>query len=579
MTTAGWFPALLGYLIPVGLFLLGWGGMEPRRTRRAATLGALSLSLATLGYFAVGFAFHLGGAGWMSDRPGLQALRAIYGGGGELGWGLIGLSGFLLSGDGATEEMLSLYVIYLPLVTAAVLLLMLSVSAQARSWQATVGGMVMTAVLFPLAACWAWGGGWLANLGSTVHRGHGFVDHAGSAVVYLLGGSTALGALVGLRRKLPRGEAGKPDEMPPAHFPLLANLGALLFGLGCLGWSLSEPFHTAGAELSLLHIGVNGALAGAGAILVSQVYCWLTVGHADPLMSARGMVAGLVAIAAGAPVVPMWAALLVGAVAGLLLPLGVYFVERVLRLPDATATVALGITSGLWGTLAVALFSDGRWGQGWNGIGLLEYRTVLGQGVTGYLAATDLGLSADGPGQMLAQLAGIGAIGALGFLVSWFVFAVLDAPYRTLNVGRTEAVVLEEVSEVAEELEGPAPAGGETAVPAQVGGEVNFRAAGAGSAEQKREQSTQTDDVTAGLSEAEKDREPAVELSGQESESELAGIVPMLARGEEPGGLESGFKIAEDESAPGETEATSRKGGFKDKVREAVERWTEFLHR
>ena len=158
MTTAGWLPALLGYLIPVGLFLLAWGGMEPAKARKAATLGALSLALAVLGYFAVGFAFHLGGAGWMSNDSGLQALRSLYGGGGELGWGLVGLTGFVLSGDSATEEMLSLFVIYLPLVTTAVLLLMLSASTQARGWQAALGGGVMATVLFPLVACWAWGG-------------------------------------------------------------------------------------------------------------------------------------------------------------------------------------------------------------------------------------------------------------------------------------------------------------------------------------------------------------------------------------------------------------------------------------
>ena len=73
MAIETWLPGLLGYLIPVGLFLLAWGGMEQRLARRAATVGALALALATLGYFAVGFAFHLGGAGLASDQPGLES--------------------------------------------------------------------------------------------------------------------------------------------------------------------------------------------------------------------------------------------------------------------------------------------------------------------------------------------------------------------------------------------------------------------------------------------------------------------------------------------------------------------------
>ncbi|RLC96423.1 MAG: hypothetical protein DRI77_08580, partial [Chloroflexi bacterium] len=423
MTLETWLPALLGYLIPVGLFLLAWGGMKPQRARRAATLGALSLALAALGYFAVGFAFHLGGAKYVSDLPGLQGLDDLHG---VSGWGLIGLKGFFLTGPAATPEALRLFVNYVPLVATAVLLVVLSASGRAQGWQVALGGLLVATVLFPLAACWAWGGGWLASLGSTVERGHGFVDHSGSGVVYLLGGLAALGALVGLRERLPRTEPGRPEEMPPAHFPLLANLGALLFGLGWLGWSLSMPFHVLGAELSLERIAVNGLLAGAGAILASQTYCWFAVGHADALMSARGAAAGFIAISAGAPFVPPWAALLVGALAGLLLPLGVYLVERVLRLPDETATVALGITAGLLGLLVVALFADGLWGQGWNGVGLQEYHTVAGQGVTGFFPAEKFG-AGDGPGQLIAQLAGIGAIGLPAFLVSWLMFLGLGA--------------------------------------------------------------------------------------------------------------------------------------------------------
>jgi Amt family ammonium transporter len=437
MAIETWLPGLLGYFIPVGLFLLAWGGMEQRLARRAATVGALALALATLGYFAVGFAFHLGGAGLVSSQPGLEGLVRLFAGEGELAWGLVGLAGFFLADEAATPEALTLFVIYLPLVATAVLLPVLSVSGRARGWQVATAGLVVAAVLFPLAACWVWGGGWLANLGITLERGHGFADYAGSAVVYLLGGMAALGALLGLGHRLPPGEPGQPEEMPPAHFPLLANLGALLFGMGWLGWSLSVPFHVAGAELNLPLIAVNGLLAGAGAILVSQAYCWITVGHADALMAARGAAAGFVSISAGAPFVPPWAALVTGALAGLLLPLGVYLVERVLRLPDRTATVPLGVAGGLWGALAVALFADGRWGQGWNGVGLTEYHTVAGQGVTGFLRAE--GLIGDGPGQLIAQLAGIGAIGLLAFLIGWLLFLGLNVLYRPRGEGELEA--------------------------------------------------------------------------------------------------------------------------------------------
>jgi Amt family ammonium transporter len=432
MTIESWLPALLGILTPVGLFLLAWGGMEPQRARRSATVGALALAVGTLGYFAVGFAFHLGGAGLMSDQPGLAGLTRLFAGQGDLDWGLIGLAGFFLAGDAATPQAFALFFTYLPLVASAVLLTVLSICGRARGWQMLVSGLLVASVLFPLAACWAWGGGWLAKLGLTLQRGHGFVDYAGSGVVYLMGGCASLGALIGMGYRSALDPPDEPQEMPPAHFPLLANLGALLFCLGWLGWSLSSPFHIAGAAVNLPRVAVNGLLAMAGAVVASQTYCWFTVGHADPLMSARGAAAGCVALAAGAPFIPPWAALVVGIVAGLLLPLGVYIVERVLRLADATATAALGMTAGAWGLLAVALFADGRSGQGWNSLGSIEYRTVPDQGVTGFIPAS--GMIADGRGQMVAQLAGLGAMAILAWLVTWLVAVVLSLPYRRGNV-------------------------------------------------------------------------------------------------------------------------------------------------
>ncbi|HEC36164.1 MAG TPA: hypothetical protein ENI39_06480, partial [Anaerolineae bacterium] len=378
MATETWLPLVLGYLIPVGFFLLGWGGIEPERARRAATQGLLALALAALGYFAVGFAFHLGGAAVVSDLPGLAGLDRLVGYRVEAGlyWGMIGLDGFFLAGDADTPEALVLFATYLPMVATATLLPVLSLAARARGWQTALIGMLVAALLFPLVACWVWGGGWLAALGRTVERGHGLVDYAGSGVVYLLGGTVALGGLLALGRGPAREE---PAQMPPAHFPLLANLGALLVAVGWLGWSLGAPFHAAGAQVDPGRVAVNGLLAVAGATLTCLIYCWLALGHGDPLMVARGAAAGLVAVSAGAPFLPPWAALIVGGVAGLLLPLGVYLVDHLLRLADGTAAAATGALSGLWGLMAVALFADGRWGQGWNGVGLEEYRTVVGQ--------------------------------------------------------------------------------------------------------------------------------------------------------------------------------------------------------
>ena len=414
------FPPILGYLLPIGFFLLAWGGMEPERARRAAIQGLVALALATVGYFATGFAFHLGGAAVFSDRPGLGALDSIWSPLDRvrgLGWGVIGLKGFFLGGAD-TPQALALFAAYLPMAATAVLLPVLALFGRARGGWVALMGLLTGALLFPLAACWVWGGGWLASMGQTLARGHGAVDHAGSGVVYLLGGMMAWGALTALGREPPQ---EGPAEMPPAHFPLLANLGVLLVVVGWLGWSLSGPLHADGARLDAGRMAVNGSLALAGATLTSLFYCWLALGRGDSLMVARGAAGGLVALSAGAPFLPPWAALVVGVVAGLLVPLGVYLVDRLLRLADATAAVAVAALPGLWGLLAVALFADGRWGQGWNGVGAEVYRTVIGQGVSGFLVAP--GFLGDGPGQMVAQVVAVVAIGLLGFAGGWLTMA------------------------------------------------------------------------------------------------------------------------------------------------------------
>jgi ammonia channel protein AmtB len=160
------------------------------------------------------------------------------------------------------------------------------------------------------------------------------------------------------------------------------------------------------------------------------LYCWIAVGQADPLMSARGAAVGFIAVSAGAPFFRPWSALATGFLAGALLPLGVYVVDRLMRLPDDTAAVSLGLVGGLIGLLVVPLLADGRWGQGWNGVGLDEYRNVLGLGVVGVLPARGFPSSArDGLGQLIAQLAGAGAIIVVGFLVGLLPFLLMQVPF------------------------------------------------------------------------------------------------------------------------------------------------------
>ena len=395
-------PWLWGYFLPVGLLLLTWGGLPPHKARRVTPVAALALALAVVGYWATGFAFHLGGAQAVRpDDPALSGLQVLF----PLiprnaGWGFVGLSGFFLSGPDITPAVLALFLSYLPLMASAVLLVTLAL-ADTRRWLMVSAGALAGTLVFPVAACWMWGGGWLAHLGDTLALGHGFVDFGGSALVLWLPGALALGVLLFQPRHVPE----DPPAPPPAYFPLLANLGVLLMGIGWIGWTLSAPFHTGGATWDWHRAALSALLGMAGATLTSQLYAWLVTGELEALLAARGLAAGWGAALASAPFVPPWSALVIGLLGGLLFSFILYLVDVVVRVRDAAATVALGVVGGLWGLLSVAFFADGGAGQGWNGV---TAASGLG-GVSGIFFG-------GGVGQLTAQIVGLTAVGVWGLL-------------------------------------------------------------------------------------------------------------------------------------------------------------------
>ena len=420
----------LAFLIPVGFTLLASGGMPEKKAVPTAVMGLAATGLALVSYLACGFALQFGGIGLVSDLPGLSGLiwewsplDVTWG----TGWGALGLKGFLLQKGADTPLAHALFFSQLPLVITVSLIPLLTMRGRVKSSALVLGALLIAAVVYPVVSNWVWGGGWLANLGLNLELGHGFVDFAGSGMIHLLGGVAALGGILAFGLRSERTE--KPAQMPPVHLPLLAILGSLLLLIGWLGLVLSNPLYMLGKDLSGSQMVVNVVLAASGSILVTMLYAWFTTAEANVLMASRGLAAGLVAISASCPFVPSWTALVIGVVAGLLLPLGIYFIEYLLRLDDPAAAVATHALSGLWGLLAMAIFADGHYGAGWNGVGAEEYLGIAGQGVSGYLVAS--GLQIDLPNQLYAQLIGIAAIAIVGFALAWVLFKVLSLATRT----------------------------------------------------------------------------------------------------------------------------------------------------
>jgi Amt family ammonium transporter len=159
----------------------------------------------------------------------------------------------------------------------------------------------------------------------------------------------------------------------------------------------------------------------AGGTLSAQLGSWFAKGRLEPQAAPRGALAGLFAVSAGAPFVPLWSALVIGAVAGLLLPLTTCGLRHLLHFEDVTSAISAYVLPAAWGLLAVALFADGRWGQGWN-----ITSGAAGQGISGLLTGTGLQVNS---GQLAAQLCGCAALWALGFLLPWGIFRLVSAGY------------------------------------------------------------------------------------------------------------------------------------------------------
>jgi Amt family ammonium transporter len=246
----------------------------------------------------------------------------------------------------------------------------------------------------------------------------------------------------------PKTEEDEPPllskPMPSAYLPLLSLLGG---GLIIVGWfGLSTAIHTpTAANFIPAQAATAGLLAALAGALTAAAYSWFTTGAFNPLMTARGLIAGLIIAVAGAPFVPIWILVLAGLLVGLGLPLLIYLFEHRLPLEDDLGIVATYGLSALAGSLLVAFVADGQTGQGWNGLGLTDYRGVAGQGVSGLLVAP--GFASDWPGQLQAQLLGLSVILAWTLLLSFLFFQGVKLAGRT-----RQRVELEPVEEL------PAPA-------------------------------------------------------------------------------------------------------------------------
>ena len=209
---------------------------------------------------------------------------------------------------------------------------------------------IISALIYPIEAHWIWGGGWLSQMG--------FHDFAGSCAIHMVGGISALigakilGPRIGKFTKDKSGKITKVNAFPGHNLPLGA-LGVFILWLGWYG------FNGAAATTveQLGSIFVTTTIAPAIATVVCMIFTWIKYGKPDVSMCLNASLAGLVAITAPCDVTDAFGAIVIGAVAGLLVVFGVWFLDYKLRIDDPVGAVAVHCLNGIWGTLAVGLFA------------------------------------------------------------------------------------------------------------------------------------------------------------------------------------------------------------------------------
>ncbi|MGN0537736.1 MAG: ammonium transporter [Acutalibacteraceae bacterium] len=220
---------------------------------------------------------------------------------------------------------------------------------------------VISAVIYPVEAHWIWGGGWLAKLG--------FVDFAGSCAIHMVGGISALiGAIIlgpRIGKFVKDKKTGKvTPKAIPGHSLTLGALGVFILWFGWYGFNGAA----ANSDAHLAQIFVTTTIAPAVATCVTMAITWIKHGKPDVSMSLNGSLAGLVAITAPCADVDAIGAVVIGAVAGALVVFGVWLLDYVLKVDDPVGAVAVHMFNGIWGTIAVGLFANGKGQDGITGL-------------------------------------------------------------------------------------------------------------------------------------------------------------------------------------------------------------------
>ncbi|MDY2945093.1 MAG: ammonium transporter [Lachnospiraceae bacterium] len=384
VNTVAWvlFATALVYFMQAGFALCEAGLTRAKNTGNILMKNMMDFCIGTPCFWLIGFSimFH-GGLG-----------------------GFIGTPDLLIRGSYTAENSvvpqtmpLWCYVIFQTVFCATAATIVSGSMAERTNFKAyCVYSAMISLIIYPICGHWSWGGGWLQQLG--------FHDFAGSAQVHNVGGIIAMLGAWMLGPRIGKYDKNGKAHAIPGHNLTAAALGVFILWFCWFGFNGGSTVAMATADdaASASLVFMNTNLAAAVATTTTMIFTWVRYGKPDVSMTFNGALAGLVAITAGCDCVSPVGAFFIGLVAGFLVVFSVEFFDNVAKIDDPVGAVSVHFANGVWGTLAVGLFSDGTDGVG-KGL-------FYGGGFT----------------QFGIELLGIVAIDAYVLIVMFIVFKIID---------------------------------------------------------------------------------------------------------------------------------------------------------
>ncbi|GIP58661.1 ammonium transporter [Paenibacillus woosongensis] len=375
--------AMLVFFMQAGFALLEAGNVRMKNAGHVAGKTVLTLGVAILSWWALGFGFAFGDGNSFWGTAGF-----LFGGEGDSG------SFSVLADIGVPLNLMFLFQMAFAAVSLAIACGGMAERAKLSVY--IVFGIIFSVIIYPMVTHWVWGGGWLGSLGMQ--------DYAGSTVVHLTGATAALAATILLKPRLRKyNKDGKPNSIP-GHNQVITVLGVIILWIGWFGFnpgSALTPLNDGFFGYVLMTTNLAAAAGGVAALLIS----WLVRGKSDIPSMLNGVLGALVAITGSCAFLDTWASILVGAVAGIITFVAGRWIERA-GIDDPIAAASVHGIAGVWGAISTGLFATPK---------LVEL-TGVGQAGLFY---------GGGLGQLGVQILGVVGTFAFVFILSFSILWVM----------------------------------------------------------------------------------------------------------------------------------------------------------